>query len=416
MSGTALTSIVEVKEGSPFTIYNLPYGVFSTPDRKRHIGVAIGEEVLDLTTLQQQGEIEGEFFQKGILNPFLEEGKECWSKTRCLIQELLSSDQSILFESKEKKSQLLLPQAGLLLHLPVSIGDYTDFYSSKEHASNVGRLFRGPGNELLSNWSHLPVAYHGRASSVVVSGTEVVRPNGQVLPPGAGTPQFQPTSKLDFELEVGWIIGKGNSQGLPISVEDAYSHLFGMVLVNDWSARDIQAWEYQPLGPFLSKSFATSMSAWIVPMEALEPFRVKAPVQEPNPLPYLQHAQKCSFDISLEVSLIPRGGEPSVVSRGNAKTLYWDVAQQLAHHSSNGCPLRCGDLIASGTISGEDKDSFGSLLELTENGKRPIDLVGGDTRRFLEDGDEVVITGSCEGRGIRVGFGEVRGKVGAFRG
>ena len=297
------------------------------------------------------------------------------------------------------------------MQLPVAIGGYTDFYSSKEHATNVGSMFRDPKNALLPNWLHVPIAYNGRASSVVVSGTPIRRPKGQLKPPDAEQPVFGPSCKLDFELETAFIVGEGNALGAPIAIADAERHIFGLVLMNDWSARDIQQWEYVPLGPFNSKTFGTSISPWIVTLAALEPFRVAGPAQDPSPLPYLAQSGDHAFDIHLELSLRPRGGEATTICRTNFKHLYWSMAQQLTHHTVSGCNTRVGDLMGSGTISGPTADSRGSLLELAWNGQRPLSLPGGATRSFLEEGDEVIITGWCQGEGYRVGFGEVRGRI-----
>ncbi|MFW6183939.1 MAG: fumarylacetoacetase, partial [Chloroflexota bacterium] len=311
----------------------------------------------------------------------------------------------------------LYPAQAVTMHLPATIGDYTDFYSSRHHASNVGRMFRGEENPLLPNWRHLPVAYHGRASSVVVSRTPIRRPQGQMLAPDADAPHadaphFGPSQELDFELEVGFLVGPGNALGHPLSVEEAQAHIFGLVLVNDWSARDIQRWEYRPLGPFLGKNFATSLSPWVVTLEALAPFRVEGPPQEPQPLPYLQQPQPRAYDIKLQVSLQPDGApSATVISRSNARHLYWSMEQQLAHHTIGGCNLRPGDLLASGTISGPTPDSYGSLLELAWGGQRPLTLPHGDRRTFLQDGDTVTLSGWCQGDGYRVGFGSVTGVI-----
>jgi fumarylacetoacetase len=298
------------------------------------------------------------------------------------------------------------------MHLPAAIGDYTDFYSSREHATNVGIMMRGPDNALMPNWLHLPVAYHGRASSVVISGTPVRRPCGQIKPDGAEHPIFGPTRALDFELEMGFFVGPGNELGRPISIAEAADHIFGLVLVNDWSARDIQRWEYQPLGPFLSKSFATSISPWVVSLEALEPFRCTGPVQDPAPLLYLQSPGRWALDIRLEVWLrSAKMADAARISLSNSKNLYWNICQQLAHHTINGCNLRPGDLLASGTISGPAPDSRGSLLELAWKGTTPVSLPGGEKRVFLEDGDQVIMTGWCEGTDYRIGFGTVEGTI-----
>jgi fumarylacetoacetase len=298
------------------------------------------------------------------------------------------------------------------MHLPVAVGDYTDFYSSKQHATNVGSIFRDKNNPLLPNWLHLPVAYHGRASSLVVSGTPIRRPYGQIKLPGEPAPRFGPSGELDFELEVGYFIGKGNALGEPIPIRDAHQHLFGFVLVNDWSARDVQRWEYVPLGPFLAKNFSTSISPWVVPSAALQPFRVPGPKQDPTPLPYLSCTEDAAYDINLEVKLQTGAmTEACIVSRTNFKEMYWSTSQQVAHHTVTGCNLRIGDLLASGTLSGNEKGSYGSLLELTWAGQAPLQLPNGEQRSFLEDGDTVILTGYAQGDGYRIGLGEVRGTI-----
>jgi fumarylacetoacetase len=300
----------------------------------------------------------------------------------------------------------------VVMHLPAKIGDYTDFYSSREHATNVGAMFRGAEKALQPNWLHLPVAYHGRASSVVVSGTNVRRPYGQILDDGARSPTFRPSREMDFELEMGFFVGPGNELGQTIPIAEAAGHIFGLVLVNDWSVRDVQRWEYRPLGPFLSKNLATSISPWVVTLDALEPFRCQGPEQEPEPLPYLQSEGHWAYDIQLEVHLQSKKMDgPALISRSNFRTLYWNMTQQLAHHSSSGCNMRPGDLLASGTISGPTNDSYGSMLELAWRGTRPVELPNGESRSFLEDGDRVTMTGWCQGEGHRVGFGEVTGKL-----
>jgi len=306
------------------------------------------------------------------------------------------------------RTSVLVPQSEATMHLPAEIGDYTDFYSSREHATNVGTMLRGADKALMPNWLHLPVAYHGRSSSLVVSGTDIRRPKGQFKPDNADAPLFGPSRSLDFELETGVIVGPGNAIGQPIPISQAEDHLVGMVLVNDWSARDIQAWEYVPLGPFLAKNFATSISPWVVPLEALEPFRTAGPKQDPEPLPYLRQSGSHTFDIRLEARLLT---EAHTITVTNFKYLYWSMAQQLAHHTVNGCNLRPGDLLASGTVSGPMPDSLGCLLELTWRGSRPLTLPSGEQRTFLQDGDRVTLTGWCQGAGYRVGFGEVTGKI-----
>jgi fumarylacetoacetase len=411
-----LRSWVPTAADSPFPIQNLPYGVFRRPNGTVAVGVAIADHVLDLSALEATGLLrvlpERGVFDAGTLNPFLALGKAVWSDVRAQVSRLLRHDEPTLRDDAPRRTAVLLPQANTVMQLPVTVGDYSDFYSSREHATNVGIMLRGPDNALLPNWLHLPVAYHGRASSIVVSGTPVRRPLGQSKPEKAESPIFGPSRALDFELEVAAVVGPGNALGEPIPVDRAEDHLFGLMLLNDWSARDIQAWEYQPLGPFLSKSFCTSISPWVVTLEALEPFRTAGPTQQPQPLPHLrQDPARSTFDIALEVWLRgPHMTEAQRISRSNFKHLYWSLAQQTAHHASNGCPLRPGDLLASGTVSGPTPDSLGCLLELTWRGSRPLQL-GGETRTFLQDGDTVTLTGGCQGDGYRVGFGEVTGTV-----
>jgi fumarylacetoacetase len=330
-----------------------------------------------------------------------------WARTRAHLQTLLSAGNESLSAIRD---QVLLKREGTELLLPVSIGDYTDFYSSIDHATNVGRLFR-PDNPLLPNYRHIPIGYHGRASSIVVSGTDVIRPRGQVLPSGGNTPIFTLSNELDFELELAFIVGKDSQLGTSIPIAEAESAIFGVALFNDWTARDIQKWEYVPLGPFLGKSFASSLSPWIVPFAALEPFRVAGPIQEPPPLPYLTTTGSHHFAIELSVTLATSEGNSATVCRTNARTLYWSMAQQLAHHTSNGCNVRVGDIMASGTISGSEIGSFGSLLEASAGGKKPIEIANGVTRSFLEDGDSVIMNARAEQDGVRLGFGEVVGKI-----
>ncbi|EQB94156.1 hypothetical protein GA8_18670 [Geobacillus sp. A8] len=414
-----IRSFIEVKPESHFPIQNLPYGVFRDNENKNpRIGVAIGDYVLDLSVLDEFGffdetDVSGKrVFHQSSLNKFMQAGKKAWKEVRAVIQHLLREDVSILRDNQSLCNKVLKQQKDIELLMPVEIKNYTDFYASKEHASNVGTIFRGKENALMPNWVHLPVGYHGRASSVVISGTDIYRPQGQTNPTGSNKPIFGPCKQLDFELEVGYFIGTGNELGMPIPVEEAEDHIFGLVLVNDWSARDIQSWEYQPLGPFLSKNFATSISPWVVPLEALKPFRVNGPVQDPEPLPYLRTTNLGSFDIHLEVFLKSENMEkPQLITSSNYKYLYWSMEQQIAHHTITGCNLQTGDLMATGTISGPTKESRGCLLELTWRGKEPIQLDNGEQRVWIEDGDEVIMTGWCQGDGYRVGFGEVRGKV-----
>jgi len=414
----SLKSFVEVAADSHFPIQNLPFGVFSTDaDPAPRVGVAIGDQIVDLAVLEEAGLLTAgptgsRVFIQPSLNTFIALGEDVWRETRASISELLRHGNPRLRDDQDLRARALVPMKGARLHLPVEIGGYTDFYSSKEHATNVGMMFRDPKNALLPNWLHLPVGYNGRASSVVVSGTPVRRPNGQTKAPTAEQPSFGPSRKLDIELETAFIVGEGNALGEPIAVGEAERHIFGMVLMNDWSARDIQQWEYVPLGPFNSKIFATSISPWVVTLDALEPFRVEGPTQDPEPLPYLRHGAKASVDLHLEVGLQPEGtAETTTICRTNYRHMYWSMAQQLAHHTVSGCNTRVGDLMGSGTISGPEPDSFGSLLELTWNGQKPLALTSGGERSFLEDGDDVIITGWCQGDGYRVGFGSVTGRV-----
>jgi fumarylacetoacetase len=410
--GTNLRSWIEVSSDSPFPIQNLPYGVFSQGSNERHIGVAIGDVVLDLTLLQRKGVLAGTYFQTTSLNQFMKQGRAEWKKVRAALQDILSTDNPKLRDDASLRQEVLIAQSKVRMHLPVEIGDYTDFYSSREHATNVGSMFRDPTNPLLPNWLHIPIAYHGRASSVVVSGTDIRRPCGQTKPEAKSEPSFGPCRLMDFELEVGYIIGRENALGEAIPVTQADDYVFGMVLVNDWSARDIQSWEYVPLGPFLGKNLGTSISPWVVTMEALEEFRVPGPVQDPEPLPYLRAPGNCAYDIELSVKLATSTTkEAATICEGNFKSMYWKLPQQIAHHASNGCNLRVGDLIASGTISGKDPASFGSMLELSWRGTKPIRLPSGEERTFLRDGDTVTMTGRCVGQGYTIGFGEVTGTV-----
>ena len=405
-------SFVEVDAASHFPIQNLPYGVFSLPEGKPRVGIAIGTYVLDLAVLAERGLLNGlptAVANQPTLNPFIAQGRAVWQSVRQTVQTLLSADNPTLRDDADLRQVALHKQSDVTMHLPFAIGDYTDFYSSKEHASNVGTMF-GRENPLLENWLHLPVGYHGRASSVVVSGTPIRRPLGQIKPPHSQSPIFAPTAELDFELEMGFFVGVNNQLGQPVSTDQALDHIFGMVLVNDWSARDIQRWEYRPLGPFLAKNFATSISPWVVTLDALEPFRCSAPDQSPTPLPYLQEENRITYDIALEVEL-QAGGATAVVAHSNFRHLYWTMAQQLAHHTATGCNLQIGDLLASGTISGPIPDAYGSMLELSWRGTRPITLPNGETRTFLQDGDELTLRGWCQGDGYRVGFGEVTGKI-----
>nr|MBP8006531.1 fumarylacetoacetase [Acinetobacter sp.] len=412
-----LTSFLEIDPQSDFTMHNLPYGIFSEiAQANKRVGVAIGDWVIDLAILETHGllQLDGnkDYFNQPTLNTFIESGKQNWQKVRQTLQNLLSIDNPTLRDNAELRKLVLLQQNTVTLHLPIHVPGYTDFYSSKEHATNVGTMFRDPKNALLPNWSELPVGYNGRASSVIVSGTNIIRPSGQIKLPNSERPIFSATRKLDFELETAFIVGKATKLGQPISIEDASDHIFGMVLLNDWSARDIQQWEYVPLGPFNAKTFASAISPWVVTMEALEPFKVKGPVQQPQPLGYLQENIANSYDIHLSVEVqTPQSPKSDVICQTNFKYMYWSMAQQLTHHTIAGCNVQVGDLMGSGTISGPTEDSYGSLLELTWNTTKPLTLSNGETRGFLEDGDRVVMKGYCEKDGIRVGFGQVENTI-----
>ncbi|GLT46689.1 hypothetical protein SLA2020_204310 [Shorea laevis] len=414
----ALKSFIEVHPDSHFPIQNLPYGVFKPePQSPARPGVAIGDYVLDLSEIAKAGLFTGpllkdsDCFLQPALNKFLAMGRPAWKEARATLQKLLSSSEPTLRDNANLRLKALVPMNKVEMVLPMVIGDYTDFFASMHHAKNCGTIFRGPQNPISPNWFHLPIAYHGRASSIVISGTDIIRPRGQGHPTGDSPPYFGPSQKLDFELEMAAIVGPGNELGKPINVNEAADHIFGLVLMNDWSARDIQAWEYVPLGPFLGKSFGTTVSPWIVTLDALEPFAVDAPEQNPKPLPYLAEKISKNYDISLEVQIKPAGQNDScVVTRSNFKNLYWTLTQQLAHHTINGCNLRPGDLFGTGTISGPEQDSLGCLLELTWNGQKPL-LLNGTTRKFLEDGDEVIFAGCCKGDGYNVGFGTCTGKI-----
>ncbi|XP_016965946.1 fumarylacetoacetase [Drosophila biarmipes] len=406
-------SFVPVPEGSDFPLENLPYAVFSTENNKVHrICVAIGEHVLDLKAVSQLYPLSVQkSLQAETLNELMGLEFEAWDVVRNQTQQLLAKG-SALDQNVDLKAVSIVPQSEIKLHLPAQIGDYTDFYSSIHHATNVGIMFRGPDNALMPNWRHLPVGYHGRASSVVVSGTPIRRPLGQTFPDGAEKPVFGACKLLDFELEMAFFIGgKGNQLGEPIRVDEAWKNVFGFTLMNDWSARDIQKWEYVPLGPFTAKNLGTTISPWVVPTAALRPFLLDNFPQEPEVLPYLRQSIPFNFDINLEVSLKPSDQNESLISKSNFKHLYWTPLQQIAHHTVTGCNLRPGDLMASGTISGETPDSYGSLLELCWKGTKAVELPGGKTRKFLQDFDEVIIRGHCEKNGLRIGFGECVGQV-----
>ena len=409
-------SWLEVPSDTDFPIQNIPFGVFLTRENIVTVGTRIGDFAIDLGALQQLNYFEGieltdDMFMQDTLNDFISDGQKTWRLVRNRIAELFDVENPKLQENVKDRSIIIFKMDEVEMQLPVLIGDYTDFYSSKEHATNVGKMFRDPENALLPNWLHIPVGYHGRSSTIVPSGISVHRPMGQTLPNGETTPVFGPSRLVDFELETAFITTDVNIMGENILITEAEEYIFGMVLLNDWSARDIQKWEYVPLGPFLAKSFASSISPWIVTMDALEPFKTKGPKQEPTPLPYLQQKGKHSFDINLEVAIQPENAEPTVISRSNFKYMYWTMSQQLAHHTSNGCRVNSGDMMGSGTISGPSPDSFGSMLELTWGGKNPLKLNDGTERKFINDNDTVIMKGYSQNENIRIGFGEVSSKL-----
>lgn len=412
-------SWVPVLADSHFPIQNLPYGIFSVGSSERSIGVAIGDSILDLSQISHLftgpllSGIHQNVFKQPTLNALMALSRAHWLEARATIASLLAKDNSTIRDDVSLRSAVIISQANATMHLPATIGDYTDFYSSIDHATNVGTMFRDPNNALLPNWKHLPVGYHGRASSVVVSGTPVRRPNGQTRPDLTAPPIYGPCRLMDFELEMAFFVGGACAElGTPLKIADADEHIFGMVVMNDWSARDIQKWEYVPLGPFGAKNMGTSISPWVVTMEALKPFAVPNYEQDPQPLPYLRHEDPYTFDVALEVAIQPdEAATPSVVSRSNFKFMYWTMKQQLAHHAVTGCNMRPGDLLASGTISGPDPSSYGSMLELSWKGTKVVSMDDGGERKFLKDGDNVVMTGVCRGDAFNVGFGKVEGKV-----
>lgn len=409
-------SWLQVSENSDFPIQNIPFGVFITKEDVVTIGTRIGDFAIDMGALQQLGYFEGieltdDMFMQDTLNDFISDGKKTWRLVRNRLADIFDADNSELRDNKSHRDVVVFNIQDVEMQLPVQIGDYTDFYSSKEHATNVGKMFRDPENALLPNWLHIPVGYHGRSSTIVPSGIPVHRPMGQTLPNGETQPVFGPSRLVDFELETAFITTDANLMGENIPVNEAEEYIFGMVLLNDWSARDIQKWEYVPLGPFLAKNFASSISPWIVTMDALEPFRTASPKQEPEPLPYLLQHGNHAFDINLEVSIAPENKEETIVSKSNLKYMYWTMSQQLAHHTINGCRINSGDMMGSGTISGPTEDSFGSMLELTWGGQKPLTLKDGTERKFINDGDTVIIRGFCTNNEVRIGFGEVSSKL-----
>ncbi|NNF19987.1 MAG: fumarylacetoacetase [Flavobacteriaceae bacterium] len=409
-------SWIPVPENSDFPIQNIPFGVFLTRDDVITIGTRIGDHAIDLGSLHQLGyfkdiPLTDDIFLQDTLNDFISDGKKTWRLVRNRIAELFDVRNEELQHKDDHKQIVLFTMDEIEMQLPVQIGDYTDFYSSKEHATNIGKMFRDPDNALLPNWLHIPVGYHGRSSTIVPSGTPIRRPYGQTIPKGEDQPVFGPSKLVDFELEMAFITTDANALGEPIDVTEAEDYIFGLVLFNDWSARDIQKWEYVPLGPFLGKNFASSISPWIVTLDALEPFRVQSPKQEPQPLPYLRHKGNNSFDIHLEVDVTPEDGQSTTVCKSNFKYMYWSMAQQLAHHTVNGCKVNSGDMMGSGTISGTTPDSFGSMLELAWQGTKPVTLNGGEERKSVADNDTITMRGYCHKNGLRIGFGEVASKL-----
>lgn len=411
-----LKSWVSVPENSDFPIQNLPFGIIGNHILSKRVSVRIGDYALDLKVLAELGFLketgfDSSDFDAPFLNPMMKKGKLAVRGLRNRISELLLDSSTSLQNNPSQIEQVLHLISAVEVSMPVEIGDYTDFYSSREHATNVGMMFRDPANALLPNWLWIPVAYHGRASSIVLSGQDIYRPKGQIKPSADEDPIFTPSRQVDFELEMAFITFDGKPLGDSISTEEADSYIFGLCLFNDWSARDIQAWEYVPLGPFLGKNFASSISAWIVTLDALEPFSVESPDQNPKVLPYLKFDGKKAYDIQLQVGILTNNKEETVVCNSNFKYMYWNMAQQLAHHTSNGCNIRCGDLLGSGTISGKSEDSFGSMLELTWRGTKPLKVKDGSERKFINDGDSVIMRGHSELNGVRIGFGELSSKL-----
>ncbi len=408
-----MKSWLTIAEDSDFSIYNIPFGIFRTKSSTPRVASILGDHVIDLYALAKGGYLkdvlaDAEVLNQKTLNAFIALGKPVTNAVRQKIQTLFSEENTA---QKDLLSVYLIPVADAEMLMPVHIPNYTDFYSSREHATNVGTMFRDPNNALLPNWLHLPVGYHGRASSIVVSGTPLHRPKGQTKADDQPLPSFGPSRLLDFELEVGFVVGKETQLGDSISTANAEEYIFGLLLFNDWSARDVQKWEYVPLGPFLAKNFGSSISPWIVTLEALEPFRVASPAQEPTPLPYLQFKGQKNYDIQLEVDITAENGATKTVSKSNFKYMYWNMCQQLAHHTVNGCNIQVGDLYASGTISGPEKDSYGSMLEISWGGKNPVSMPDGTERKFILDNDTVTIKGHCVKDSIRVGFGQVSNKI-----
>ena len=413
---SSLKSWLEISRESDFPIQNLPFGIYSTKNKTKRVGVAIGNQILDLSQLLKLGYLDSlsfceHCFSNEYLNRKMGHGKLEIRDLRNRISELLNVENPELSQNKEAVAKVLDLQIESEMHLPVKIGDYTDFYSSEQHAFNVGSMFRDPDNALLPNWKHIPVAYHGRSSSIIPSGQDVVRPKGQQKLDDNKNPIFGASKLLDFELEMGFITFQGKPLGNTISTEEADEYIFGMCLFNDWSARDIQKWEYVPLGPFLAKNFASSMSCWIVTLDALEPFRTAGPIQKPKVLPYLEYNGNKHLDIELTVAIQTENGSKKVVTNSNYKHMYWNMNQQLAHHTVNGCNVNCGDMLASGTISGPEVGSFGSMLEISWKGTNPVKMPDGSERKFVQDGDSVIFNGRAKNKNFNIGFGELISKV-----
>ncbi len=411
-----LQTWMDVKPGSDFPIQNIPFGIYSDSKVTHHACSAIGDHIVDLYELASNGYFEAlnipqEYFRNGTLNDLIGLGKQTTNHLRERISELLLTTNNELQNHKELHFLVFKKQSDVKMLMPVHVGDYTDFYSSIDHATNIGTMIRDPKNALMPNWKHLPVGYHGRASSICVSGHSFHRPKGQQKPADADAPVFGPSKLLDIELETAFIIGKSTKMGESVTTEKADDYIFGMVLFNDWSARDIQTWEYIPLGPFLSKNFASTISPWIVTLEALEPFRTKGYVQDPKVLPYLEYQGDRNLDIKLDVYLTPENGEDNKIASSNYKYMYWTMEQQLAHHTINGCNINVGDMMASGTISGPDPSEFGSMMELTWRGTKPITLKDGTERKFVNDNDTITLKGYCENSNVRIGFGECKAKL-----
>ncbi len=411
-----LASWISVPEGSDFPIQNIPFGIFSTKEKTARAATILGDTVIDLAVLEELGylnglEIDSWSYDNETLNLLMDSHKIGIRALRNRLSEIFEKNNPKLRDNEEHKAQVLHAASDVQMHLPVEIGDYTDFYSSREHATNVGTMFRDPNNALLPNWLHIPVGYHGRSSSIVVSGTDIKRPHGQTRPNDNEPPVFGTSKLVDFELEMGFITFEGNKLGDTISTKEAEDYIFGMCLFNDWSARDIQKWEYVPLGPFLAKNFASTVSAWIVTLDALQPYKVDGPVQNPEVFDYLKYEGQKNYDIHLDVLITPENGKENVVSKSNFKYMYWNMSQQLAHHTVNGCNVRGGDLMGSGTISGPTPDSYGSMLEISWKGTKPVKMNDGTERKFIQDNDTVIIRGYCDNGSVRIGFGEATGKI-----